>query len=128
MLHRAILGSIERFLGILIENFAGAFPTWLAPVQVRILPIADKHKEYAEKLKEKLEEYDIRVELDEREEKIGYKIREAQLQKIPYMLIIGDKEVEANAVGIRSRSDGDIGAMGLEDFISKIKKEVEEYK
>ena len=123
MLHRVIFGSIERFIGILIEHFAGAFPTWLAPVQVRILPIADSHKEYAEKLKKEFEENEIRVEIDEREEKIGYKIREAQLQKIPYMLIIGDKEVEANAVGVRSRKDGDIGAMPTADFIAKIKEE-----
>ena len=123
MLHRVIFGSIERFIGILIEHFAGAFPTWLAPVQVRILPIADSHKEYAEKLKKEFEENEIRVEIDEREEKIGYKIREAQLQKIPYMLIIGDKEVEANAVGVRSRKDGDIGAMKVADFIAKIKEE-----
>ena len=109
------------------RHYAGAFPTWLSPVQVKILPIADSHKEYAEKVLEELDNNGIRAELDERQEKIGYKIREAQLQKIPYMLIIGDKEVEANAVGVRSRSDGDIGAMGLEDFISKIKKEVEEY-
>ena len=123
MLHRVIFGSIEIFIGILIEHFAGAFPTWLAPVQVRILPIADSHKEYAEKLKKEFEENEIRVEIDEREEKIGYKIREAQLQKIPYMLIIGDKEVEANAVGVRSRKDGDIGAMKVADFIAKIKEE-----
>ena len=123
MLHRVIFGSIERFIGILIEHFAGVFPTWLAPVQVRILPIADSHKEYAEKLKKEFEENEIRVEIDEREEKIGYKIREAQLQKIPYMLIIGDKEVEANAVGVRSRKDGDIGAMPIADFIEKIKEE-----
>ena len=128
MLHRVVFGSIERFIGVLIEHYAGAFPTWLSPVQVKILPIADAHKEYAEKVLEELDNNGIRAELDERQEKIGYKIREAQLQKIPYMLIIGDKEVEANAVGVRSRSDGDIGAMGLEDFISKIKKEVEEYK
>ena len=127
MLHRALFGSFERFIGILTEHYAGAFPTWLSPVQVKILPIADAHKEYAEKVLEELDNNGIRAELDERQEKIGYKIREAQLQKIPYMLIIGDKEVEANAVGVRSRSDGDIGAMGLEDFISKIKKEVEEY-
>ena len=127
MVHRALFGSFDRFIGIITEHFAGAFPTWLAPVQVRILPIADSHKEYAEKLKEKLEEYDIRVELDEREEKIGYKIREAQLQKIPYMLIVGDKEVEANAVGVRSRKDGDIGAMSVEDFINKIKEEIKTF-
>lgn len=123
MIHRALFGSFDRFIGIITEHFAGAFPTWLAPVQVRILPIADSHKEYAEKLKEQFEDADIRVELDEREEKIGYKIREAQLQKIPYMLIIGDKEVEANAVGVRSRKDGDIGQMSVQDFIDKIKEE-----
>lgn len=123
MIHRAIFGSFDRFIGIITEHFAGAFPTWLAPVQVRILPIADSHKEYAEKLKKEFEENEIRVEIDEREEKIGYKIREAQLQKIPYMLIIGDKEVEANAVGVRSRKDGDIGAMPTADFIAKIKEE-----
>ncbi len=123
MIHRAIFGSFDRFIGIITEHFAGAFPTWLAPVQVRILPIADSHKEYANKLKEQLENVDIRVEIDEREEKIGYKIREAQLQKIPYMLIIGDKEVEANAVGVRSRKDGDIGQMSTQDFINKIKEE-----
>ena len=127
MIHRALFGSFDRFIGIITEHFAGAFPTWLAPVQVRILPIADSHKEYAEKLKQKLEEYDIRVELDEREEKIGYKIREAQLQKIPYMLIVGDKEVEANAVGVRSRKDGDIGAMSVEDFINKIEEEIKTF-
>ena len=127
MVHRALFGSFDRFIGIITEHFAGAFPTWLAPVQVRILPIADSHKEYAEELKEKLEEYDIRVELDEREEKIGYKIREAQLQKIPYMLIIGDKEIEANAVGVRSRKDGDIGAMSVEDFINKIEEEIKTF-
>ena len=127
MVHRALFGSFDRFIGIITEHFAGAFPTWLAPVQVRILPIADSHKEYAEKLKQKLEEYDIRVELDEREEKIGYKIREAQLQKIPYMLILGDKEVEANAVGVRSRKDGDIGAMSVEDFINKIEEEIKTF-
>ena len=127
MIHRALFGSFDRFIGIITEHFAGAFPTWLAPVQVRILPIADSHKEYAEKVKEKLEEYNIRVELDEREEKIGYKIREAQLQKIPYMLIIGDKEVQANAVGVRSRKDGDIGAMSVEDFINKIEEEIKTF-
>ena len=127
MLHRVIFGSIERFIGILIEHFAGAFPVWLAPVQVKILPIADAHKEYSRKLKEKLEELNIRVEIDERQEKIGYKIREAQLQKIPYMLIIGDKEIETNNVGVRSRKDGDIGQMKLEDFVTKLQEEVENF-
>lgn len=123
MIHRAIFGSFDRFIGIITEHFAGAFPTWLAPVQVKILPIADSHKEYALKIKEELENAEIRVEIDEREEKIGYKIREAQLQKIPYMLIIGDKEVEAGAVGVRSRKDGDIGQMPTKEFIDKIKEE-----
>ena len=127
MIHRAIFGSFDRFIGIITEHFAGAFPTWLAPVQIRILPIADKHKEYSEKLKKQLEDLDLKVELDEREEKIGYKIREAQLQKIPYMLIIGDKEVEANAVGVRSRKDGDIGQMSIEDFIQKIQEEIKNF-
>ena len=128
MIHRACFGSMERFIGILTEHYAGAFPTWMAPVQVKVLPISEKHVEYANQLAKQMRHDYVRVEVDDRNEKIGYKIREAQLQKIPYMLIIGDKEVEANAVGVRSRSDGDIGAMGLEDFISKIKKEVEEYK
>ncbi len=127
MIHRALFGSFERFIGIITEHFAGAFPTWLAPVQVRILPIADSHNEYSEKLKEELEENGIRVELDDRQEKIGYKIREAQMQKIPYMLVIGDKEVEANAVGVRSRKDGDIGQMPINEFLQKIKKEIEEF-
>ena len=127
MIHRAILGSFERFIGILTEHVAGAFPVWLAPVQIKILPIADKHKDYSEKLFNKFEEVGLRVELDEREEKIGYKIREAQLQKIPYMLIIGDKEVEAEAVGVRSRKDGDIGQMSVEDFIVKIQDEIENF-
>ena len=127
MIHRAIFGSFDRFIGIITEHFAGAFPTWLAPVQVRILPIADSHKEYANKLKEQFENQGIRVELDDREEKIGYKIREAQLQKIPYMLIIGDKEIEANAVGVRSRKDGDVGQMTVRAFIEKIEEEVKTF-
>ena len=117
MLHRVIFGSIERFIGILIEHYAGAFPTWLAPVQVKVLNITDKQSNYAEKIVEQLKSKDVRVEFDDRNEKIGYKIREAQLQKIPYMLIIGDKEVESNSVGVRSRTDGDLGAMILDDFV-----------
>lgn len=127
MLHRVIFGSIERFIGVLIENYAGAFPTWLAPVQVKILPIADSHKEYALKVKEQLENVGIRVELDDRNEKIGYKIREAQLQKIPYMVILGDKEKEANSVGVRSRKDGDIGEMKVDDFIAKVVEEIDTF-
>ena len=127
MLHRVIFGSIERFIGVLIENYAGAFPTWLAPVQVELLPIADAHVEYANEIKAKLEDVGIRVELDDRNEKIGYKIREAQLQKIPYMLILGDKEKEEGTVGVRSRKDGDIGAMDLDDFIAKIVEEIDTF-
>jgi len=127
MLHRVIFGSIERFIGILIEHYAGAFPVWLAPVQVKILPIADSHIDYANEVKKALEEKGLRVELDDREEKIGYKIREAQLQKVPYMLILGEKEIENKTVGVRSRKDGDIGAMGLNEFIKKIKTEEENY-
>ena len=127
VLHRAILGSIDRCIAYILEETKGALPTWLAPVQIKILPISDKHKEYSEKLKNRFDELNLRVELDEREEKIGYKIREAQLQKIPYMLIVGDKEVEANAVGVRSRKDGDIGAMSVEDFINKIEEEIKTF-
>lgn len=128
MLHRVVFGSIERFIGVLIEHYAGAFPTWLAPVQVKILTISDKQKEYADELVKQFMKEGIRAELDDREEKIGYKIREAQLQKIPYMLIIGEKEVEANAVGVRARKEGDIGQMPVKEFISKIKEEIEEKK
>ena len=126
LVHRAIFGSFERFIGIITEHFAGAFPVWLSPVQVSILPISDNQKEYAEKIKVILEEKGIRVELDARQEKIGYKIREAQLQKVPYMLILGEKEVEANAVGVRKRKEVDIGQMSIEDFVSMISKEIEE--
>lgn len=126
LVHRAIFGSFERFIGILTEHYAGKFPTWLAPVQAIVLPIADAHIKYAEEVKAELKRIGIRCEVDERNEKIGYKIREAQLQKIPYMLIIGDKEIETNSVGVRSREAGDLGAMPKEDFVAKIQKEVEE--
>ncbi|MGI6485855.1 MAG: threonine--tRNA ligase [Tepidanaerobacteraceae bacterium] len=120
MIHRVIFGSIERFIGILIEHFAGAFPLWLAPVQVRILPISEKHMEYAKIVKEKLESVDIRVELDPRNEKIGYKIRDAQLHKIPYMLILGDKEEKEGTVSLRTRDVGDLGTKKLEEIIQDI--------
>ena len=126
MVHRAILGSFERFLGILTEHFAGAFPLWLSPVQVKVMTIADAHNEYANKVRDVLEEAGIRVELDERSEKIGYKIREAQLQKVPYMLILGDKEVKENKVGVRERKAGDLGQMDLNEFVEKVKKEIED--
>ena len=127
VIHRAILGTLDRFMAFLIEETKGAFPTWLSPVQVKVLPISDKHLDYANKVKEALQQAKIRVEVDDRTEKIGYKIREAQLQKVPYMLIVGDKEEEANKVGVRDRKDGDIGAMELNEFVSKIKKEVENF-
>ena len=127
MVHRVCFGSIERFIGIITEHFAGKFPVWLAPVQVKVLPISDNQLEYARKVAVELDAKGIRVEIDDRQEKIGYKIREAQLSKVPYMLILGEKEVEAGAVGVRARAQGDIGAMKLEEFISKIKVEIENY-
>ncbi len=127
MIHRALFGSFERFIGIITEHFAGAFPTWLAPVQVKILPITDKQLEYSKKVQEQLNEKGIRVELDERQEKLGYKIREAQMSKVPYILVIGDKEIEKNSVGVRARKEGDIGKMSVEDFITRIEEEIENY-
>lgn len=123
VIHRAIYGSIDRFLGILTEHFAGAFPLWIAPVQVAVLPISSVHNEYAEKLTKQLKEVGIRVEADLRGEKIGYKIREAQLQKLPYMLVVGDQEVENNAVAIRKRGEGDIGTQPFESFLEMIKQQ-----
>ena len=125
MIHRVVFGSIERFIGILIEHFAGAFPTWLAPVQVRVLPISDKYMDYAEQVKKSLDEAGIRTELDKRAEKIGYKIREAQTAKIPYMLVVGQKEEEEGAVSVRSREAGDQGVKALDAFIADVKKEIE---
>ena len=124
MIHRVVFGSIERFIGILIEHFAGAFPTWLAPVQVKVLPISDKYLDYAGKVLEDLKEAGIRAEIDSRAEKIGYKIREAQMKKIPYMLVVGAKEEEEGKVSVRSRFAGDEGQCGLEEFIEQIKEEV----
>ena len=128
MIHRVVYGSIERFIGILIEHYAGAFPAWLAPTQIRILPITDKHVPYAKELNDKMFDLGLRVYLDDRNEKIGYKIREAQVQKIPYMLVIGDKEVEEGAVAVRRRSEGDLGAMKADDFIAMLQKEIAEKK
>ena len=125
MIHRVVFGSIERFIGILIEHFAGAFPTWLAPVQVKVLPISDKYMDYAQSVLNKLTEAGIRAEVDTRAEKIGYKIREAQTAKIPYMLVVGQKEEEENTVSVRSRADGDEGARSLDTFIADILKEIE---
>ena len=124
MIHRVVFGSIERFIGILIEHFAGAFPTWLAPVQVRVLPISDKHQAYAKEVLQTLRDSGIRADLDTRTEKIGYKIREAQLKKIPYMLIVGAKEEETHTVSVRSRFQGDEGSKELSAFLSSVKEEI----
>ena len=125
MIHRVVFGSIERFIGILIEHYAGAFPLWLAPVQVKVLPISDKFLDYASEVKESLLEIGVRVEVDSRAEKIGFKIREAQLEKIPYMLIVGEKEEADKLVAVRSRSEGDLGQMPLNEFTKKVGKEID---
>ena len=127
VIHRAILGSSDRFISFLLEETKGNLPTWLAPTQVKILPIADSHLEYAKKVQDELRALGIRVKLDDRNEKIGYKIREAQLEKVPYMLIIGNNEVEQNAVGVRSHKNGDEGAVSLDEFKSKIKYEIDNF-
>ncbi|MBU5591956.1 threonine--tRNA ligase [Clostridium sp. MSJ-4] len=124
MIHRVVFGSIERFIGILIEHFAGAFPTWLAPIQVKVLPISEKFHDYAEEVAKKLKEKDIRVEADYRAEKIGYKIREARMERVPYLLIVGEKEAENNQVSVRSRKNGDEGALALDSVIERIEKEI----
>ena len=126
VIHRAILGSSDRFISFLIEETKGAFPTWLSPIQVKILPITDDQIDYSVELKQKLKSKKIRVELDDSNEKIGYKIRKAQLEKVPYMLVIGAKEIEKNVVAVRSRELGDIGQMSVNDFIEKIQKEIDE--
>ena len=124
MIHRVCFGSIERFIGILIEHFAGKFPVWLAPVQVKVIPVSEKSMEYAADVYEKLKAAGIRTELDHKDEKVGYKIRQAQLEKVPYMLVLGEKEAAEGAITVRSRDKGDLGAAGLEDFIADIKKMV----
>jgi len=128
MLHRTILGSIERFIGILIENYAGAFPLWLAPVQVKLLPIADRHIDYGKKIVKMLKENNIRVEFDKINDKIGAKIRKAEMEKIPYMLIFGDKELEDNVVSVRKRGKGDLGKIKIEKFLEDRLKEIREKK
>lgn len=124
IIHRTSIGCYERTLAMLIEKYAGAFPTWMAPVQVEILPLIEKHHEYAQELKRQLGDLHIRAEVDLRNEKIGYKIREAQMGKVPYMLVIGDKELENRAVAVRSRKDGDLGSMPVDDFIRRIEEEI----
>ena len=125
MIHRVVFGSIERFIGIITEHYAGAFPTWLSPVQVKLLPITDRAAAYADQVAAQLDEAGYRVEVDHRNEKIGKKIREAQLEKVPYMLVIGDKEAEAGTVSVRHRADGDLGVMSTEDFMAQLKELVD---
>jgi threonyl-tRNA synthetase len=124
VIHRAIFGSFERFIAILIEHYAGAFPLWLAPVQAIVMPIADRHADYAASVRDRLAAAGLRVELDARQEKIGYKIREAQLQKIPYMLVAGDREAAEGTVAVRSRSGGDLGARTIDEFVRQAQAEV----
>ena len=125
IIHRTSIGCYERTLALLIEKYAGAFPVWLAPTQVEIIPISDKHLDFAYKVKAELEKIGVRLEIDSRAEKMGYKIREAQLAKIPYMLVMGDKEVENGEVAIRKRGEGDIGTMKIEDFVKLIKEDID---
>lgn len=124
MIHRVVFGSIERFIGILTEHYAGAFPTWLAPIQVKVMPITDRSRDYAQDIYDKLTAAGVRAETDFRSEKIGYKIREAQMQKIPYMLVVGDKEAESGLVSVRTRAGGDEGAMMFDEFMAKIEKQI----
>ncbi len=124
VIHRTSIGCYERTLAMLIEKYGGAFPTWLSPVQAKILPLVDKHHDFAQQVERKLKDQGIRVETDYRNEKIGYKIREAQLEKIPYMLVIGDKELENGAVAVRSRKEGDLGSMSVDEFVAKIVEEI----
>lgn len=128
MIHRVIYGSMERFIGILTEHFGGAFPTWLAPVQARVIPITERHHEYAKRVHAQLEEAGIRVEADYRSEKVGYKIRDGQMQKIPYLLVVGDREAQEGTVSVRHRKEGDQGAAALEGFIDQISREIDEKK
>jgi threonyl-tRNA synthetase len=124
MIHRALLGSFERFIGILIEHYAGEFPLWLAPVQALVLPIADRHAEYAQQVASELREAGLRVDMDERTESVGKKIRDGELRKAPYMLILGDKEADAGEVSVRRHREGDLGAMTVEEFISRVGAEM----
>lgn len=125
IIHRTSIGCYERTLALLIEKYAGAFPMWLAPTQVKLLPIADRHIDTLKEVKAKLEAVGIRCEIDTRSEKIGYKIREAQLEKVPYMILVGDKDIENNTISVRSRKLGDLGATTVEEFIAKAKEEID---
>jgi threonyl-tRNA synthetase len=124
MVHRALLGSLERFFGVMIEHYGGAFPTWLAPVQAAVIPVSEKFMDYAAKVRNQLKENGIFVELDQRNEKIGYKIRDWETQKVPYMLIVGEKEQNAGTVSVRKHGEGDKGSVDLSNFIVDIKEEI----
>jgi threonyl-tRNA synthetase len=124
MIHRALLGSLERFFGVLIEHYAGAFPTWLAPVQAKLIPIADRHHDYAQQVAGRLSEEGVRVEVDDRRATTGAKIRDGEMQKIPYLLIVGDRERESGAVSVRKRGEGDLGAQAVEDFVKLLAPEL----
>jgi threonyl-tRNA synthetase len=126
MVHRTVLGSMERFVGGLIEQYAGAFPVWLSPVQVQIIPIADRHVEYGRQVADRLREADLRVQLDDSRDRMNSKVRKAQLQKIPYMLILGDREAEAGTVSLRLRTEENVGAVPLEHFVGRARKAVDE--
>ena len=125
IIHRTSIGCYERTLALLIEKYAGAFPTWLAPVQVKLLPIADRHQPYVFEVAKELEKYGLRVEVDDRSEKIGYKIREAQMEKVPFMLVAGDKEQEDGTVAVRARKEGDKGTMSIADFVALIREHID---
>ncbi|MCX7615042.1 MAG: His/Gly/Thr/Pro-type tRNA ligase C-terminal domain-containing protein, partial [Clostridiales bacterium] len=126
IIHRTSMGCYERTLALLLEKYAGALPAWLAPVQAKILPITDRNHAYAQKICNKLKEQNIRVEIDDRSEKIGYKIREAQLEKVPYMLVLGDKEEEGKKLAVRNRKDGNTEEMVFDEFLTRLKKEISE--
>jgi threonyl-tRNA synthetase len=124
MIHRALMGSFERFIGILIEHYAGEFPLWLSPVQAIVLPIADRHLDYARDVQKRLRERGLRIEVDDRTESVGKKIRDAELRKVPYMLVVGDKEAEASAVALRRHREGDIGTMSIDELADRLSAEV----
>src|SRR5690606_17995824 len=126
IIHRAPLGTHERFIGFLLEHYAGKFPVWLAPVQVKILPISDKFLSYAQSVEKKLKRAGVRAEVDDRNEKIGKKIRDTELYKVPYMLVVGEKEMNENQVAVRRQGKGDAGVKGVDDFVDSIMKEIEE--
>jgi threonyl-tRNA synthetase len=124
MIHRALLGSMERFVGILIEHHAGRFPVWLAPAQAAILPVADRHNDYAAEVAARLANAGVRCRVDDRSESVGKKIHDAEVAKHPYMLVVGDRELDAGAVSVRSHSDGDLGPMSPEDFVARVEREI----